>query len=102
MGFLTKLIRLSLWITFFTFSLFPSVVAAQDLPVETVVQTGHSQGLHCGTFSPDGKYFVTGSYDGNVKLWDVATGREVRTFTGHFRQVIYVSFSPDGQYIATA
>ena len=26
-------------------------------------------------FSPDGKYLVTSSCDGSVRLWEVATGR---------------------------
>ncbi|RME11926.1 MAG: hypothetical protein D6804_02335, partial [Aquificota bacterium] len=36
-----------------------------------------------------------------VKLWDVNTGREVRTFIGRRYIVWSVSFSPDGRYIAS-
>jgi WD40 repeat protein len=35
-------------------------------------------------------------------LWDVATGKEVRHFTGHTNEVRNVTFSPDGKYILTA
>jgi serine/threonine protein kinase len=31
----------------------------------------------------DGKYVVSGSDDKTVRLWDLATGQEVRRFTGH-------------------
>src|SRR5262249_32598573 len=33
------------------------------------------------------------------KLWDVATGREIRTFTGHTYPVAAVAFSPDGRTV---
>ncbi|MCY3019106.1 MAG: hypothetical protein NTW87_08775 [Planctomycetota bacterium] len=32
-----------------------------------------------------------------MKLWDVATGRELRTFSGHTDGVFSVAFSPDGK-----
>lgn len=49
-------------------------------------------------FSPDGKYALSGSKDGTVKLWDISTGMEIRTFKGHSYLVGSVSFSPDGRY----
>jgi WD40 repeat protein len=37
------------------------------------------------------------SHDKTLKLWDVATAKEIRTFTGHSDRVWSVAFSPDGR-----
>ena len=54
------------------------------------------------TSSPDGKYLITSSWDGNVRLWDVTTGTEIRRFIGHVGYIYGAAFSPDGQYILTS
>ena len=33
-----------------------------------------------------------------MKLWDIATCREVRTFAGHADSIQAVAFSPNGRY----
>jgi Tol biopolymer transport system component len=52
-------------------------------------------------FAPDGRHVLTGSGDGKARLWDVATGKELRTFEGHSDWVMSVAFSPDGQQALT-
>src|SRR5208283_3938953 len=52
-------------------------------------------------FSPDGRYVLTGSEDKTARLWDAATGQQIRTFEGHKDEVTSVAFSPDGQFVLT-
>ena len=40
--------------------------------------TGHSNEVNSVAYSPDGKYILSGSDDHTVKIWDAATGKEVR------------------------
>jgi WD40 repeat protein len=48
-------------------------------------------------FSPDGELLATASYDHTVRLWDAATGRLVRTLTGHQDKVNDVTFGAAGR-----
>ncbi|MEC4989823.1 MAG: WD40 repeat domain-containing protein, partial [Oscillatoria sp. PMC 1068.18] len=44
--------------------------------------TGHSSWVRAVAITPDGKQAVYGSSDNTLKLWDLATGQEIRTLTG--------------------
>jgi WD40 repeat protein len=52
-------------------------------------------------FSPDGRWLATASRDGNARIWDAASGEELRKLMGH-GGVEGVAFSPDGRWLATA
>src|SRR5262249_44601543 len=52
-------------------------------------------------FSPDGKLLATASYDRLIKLYDVASGKEVRTLKDHSDAVYGVAFSRDGKLLAS-
>jgi hypothetical protein len=52
-------------------------------------------------FSPDGRLALTGSWDKTARLWDVASGRQVRRLAGHAAPVLSVALSPDGRLALT-
>jgi len=62
---------------------------------------GHKDCIYSVAWSPDGKLLASGSYDKMVKLWDVATGQEVKNLQDHIDAVFAVAFSPDGKYLAS-
>jgi parallel beta-helix repeat protein len=71
--------------------------------------TGHTWIVWSVAFSPDGRLLASGScrryedrcVQGEIKLWEVASGREVRTLSGHTYAVNSVAFSPDGRLLAS-
>ena len=71
--------------------------AYADEKPEIFIQTGHPSGVNALAVSPDGNRILSGSGDKTLKLWDIATGREIRTFLGHKGGVKATAFSPDGR-----
>ena len=51
-------------------------------------------------FSPDGKFLLSGSTNGNLKIWEMATKRSVQSLTPQSGAVFGSCFSPDGRYLA--
>ncbi len=51
-------------------------------------------------FSKDGQRFVSGSWDGMARVWDVKTGKVLMTIPYGSLYVHSVAYSPDGKYVA--
>jgi WD40 repeat protein len=63
---------------------------------------GHANLVNEVSFNPDGKILASAGSDYTVKLWDVSTGKQIKTLTGHTNWVRGVNFSPDGKILASA
>jgi len=74
----------------------PSSARAQKPTL--VVQAGHSNIINCLAFSPDGQLLASSAEDRAIKIWDIRTGRELRTFATD-RPVTYLRFKDDGRFL---
>src|SRR5262249_32613716 len=60
--------------------------------------------ITCVTFSPDGRLIVTGDMSnlyGTIAVWEVPTGRLLRSWRGRSPSVNALAFHPDGVTLAS-
>jgi WD40 repeat protein/tetratricopeptide (TPR) repeat protein len=60
--------------------------------------TGHERGVRSVAVLPDGRRALSGSEDQTIRLWDLASGEEVRRFGGSLGMVLSVAALPDGRH----
>jgi RNA polymerase sigma factor (sigma-70 family) len=60
----------------------------------------HQGGILAVEFSPDGKLLGTGGEGGEIHVWDIASGKEVRAIRAG-QTVGSLAFSPDGKTLAS-
>lgn len=59
-------------------------------------------GVSCLAFSPDGKTLVSGSRQHNLILWNMTTGKPLRTFNNDVHSDVFsVAFNPDGKTLVS-
>lgn len=73
--------------------------------VASVQEMGTAMGIYSMAFSPDGKMLATGSYSGEIALWDVDAGRLLTVLHAvdpwvHRSSVKLVTFRNDGARLA--
>ena len=66
------------------------------------VLNGHTSGIKCIAFSPDGQTLASGGTDSTIRLWDPHTGQPKATLIRHKGPVERIAFSPDGNTLASA
>lgn len=82
------------------------LVAGQSpsVPKPLLTLPGHTDPVYAVSYSPDGTFIATGSFDKTIKLWDTANGKELRTFAGakgHQSLILSIAFSPQGDLLAS-
>ena len=82
------------WTSFMLVEASPHLIASLE---------GHTREVNSVAFSPDGSRLASGSWDRTVNLWDVATERQIATFSAGIELGVFsVAFSPDGKILAIA
>ena len=61
---------------------------------------GHAKTVSCVAFKPKGQIFVSGSYDNNIKLWQLSTGKLLGNLRDKNR-IRCIAISSDGRYIVS-
>jgi WD40 repeat protein len=85
---------------------------ARSLELREVRQfTGHREAVACLAITRDGRLAASAGggtwpnavfHKGNdhvIRLWEIATGKEVQRFQGHEYVVTHLAFAPDGQHL---
>jgi len=52
-------------------------------------------------FSPSGQFVAAGDIDGDLRIWNVRTGRLVRRWTGHEGSIWSIAFMTDGKVLVS-
>ncbi|MCP4932980.1 MAG: hypothetical protein GY927_01970 [bacterium] len=78
---------------------------ALEKPILSLDTGGHMALIRSVLFTPDGKQIVSSADDKKIRVWDIASGRTVRTFRGQIgdgnRGKIYaLALSRDGKFLA--
>jgi len=70
--------------------------------IESRCITGHTDWVNSAQFNNDGSQIISASDDGTVRLWDTATGKELRIFAHNADLVMSAQFKNNGSQIVSA
>lgn len=79
---------------------FYSICSFAQIP-ELAIPRGHAENVSKIAITADNKLLASGSWDKTIKLWDMASGRELKTFGGFEAWIQSLAFSPDGKKLVT-
>lgn len=78
----------------------PARKNSKRLPGKLRQFRGHTGQVQAIDFSPDGQFIASAAHDGTIRLWDAASGIELRSFAPKIGPLHHVVFSPDGLTVA--
>jgi WD40 repeat protein len=67
----------------------------------TEIKNGHSDVVYGVCFSPDGKLLATAAADKFVKVFEMPSGKFLKSFEGHTNHVLDVGWTADGKKIVS-
>ena len=70
--------------------------------LDRVAHLGEFNDISTIAFSPDHTLLALGDLDATIRLWDIATQKQIHAFTGHKVAVSSIDFSRDGAFLASA
>jgi NB-ARC domain/Domain of unknown function (DUF4062)/WD domain, G-beta repeat len=80
-----------------------SITMLPDLPDPTMPpMSGHTCWVWALGVAPDGSWLASADDNGEVRIWDPATGTPRHTLTGHTSGVWTLGVAPDGSWLASA
>ena len=90
-----------------TIAAMPAETVAQSQPTVALETGGHMALVRSMLFTPDGKRLITAGDDKVIRIWDVASGRTMRTLRGQIGEgvagkIYALAVSPDGKLLAAA
>lgn len=77
-------------------------VVSVSAPALKRLLRGHASPVKSLAFSKDERLLASGGSDSTIRLWDIATGTEVRRLQGNLQPVWALAFKPDGSTLASA
>ncbi len=66
---------------------------------KTLSLDGHTSTVKALAIGPDRRQGASGSEDGEIRLWDLATGKLISAQKGHSERVTSIEYSTDGRYL---
>ncbi|WEW61372.1 ribosome assembly [Emydomyces testavorans] len=82
------------------FTMFLWDPASSNKPIARML--GHQKEVNHVTFSPDGAYIASASFDNHVKLWNARDGKFISSLRGHVGAVYQCCFSADSRLLVSS
>ncbi len=88
---------------------FDQKVTAWNLDTKYLLRTffqprmsvSHNGPVYALTFTPSGTQLISAGADQNIRIWDIRTGRLMRTLHGHSDSVTSIALSPDAKTLVS-
>jgi WD40 repeat protein len=74
---------------------------SEQKPQETKPFQGHESSISALAVTADGQTLVTGSFDNDIRIWDLTTGKERKKLRGHPGGIHALALSPDEKLLAS-